>query len=184
MNAYALLGKAQVFNKDWAGAKESLKKVIDSNFYALTPGEQIADLFHVAGDGNEEKVLEMNYVYNDSFGKYGAGKFHYQRNQALFLRMLKAYPDILIKEEGWGNNCAPTKPFVDAMMNHEPNSARRKAWMATYEELITRFLRRNPDRLQLHRLQGQEHRRQQRRHDEDPRGEADGPEPRSRLQQV
>ena len=139
LNAYALLGKAQVFNKDWAGAKESLKKVIDSNFYALVPGEQIADLFHVAGDGCSEKVLEMNYVYNDSFGKYGAGKFHYQRNQALFLRMFKAYPDVLIKEEGWGNNCAPTKPFVDAMMAHEPNSLRRKAWFASYEEMLTDY---------------------------------------------
>ena len=135
----AFLGKAQVFNKDWAGAKESLRKVIDSGMYALIPGEQIGDLFHVAGDGCVEKVLDMNYVYNDSFGKYGAGKFHYQRNQALFLRMFKCYPDILIKEEGWGNNCAPTKPFVDAMMAHEPNSYRRKAWFATYEELLTDY---------------------------------------------
>ncbi len=135
----AFLGKAQVFNKDWAGAKESLKAVITSGNYDLVPTEKIGDLFHVAGDGCEEKVLDMNYVYNDTYGKYGGGKFHYQRNQALFLRMFKAYPDILIKEEGWGNNCAPTKPFVDAMMNHEPNSARRKAWMATYEELIADY---------------------------------------------
>ena len=90
MNAYALLGKAQVFNKDWAGAKASLKQVIESGNYALAPTADLWNMFHKVGDGNEEKVLEMNYVYNDSFGKYGAGKFHYQRNQALFLRMLKA----------------------------------------------------------------------------------------------
>ncbi len=137
--AQAFLGKAQVFNKDWEGAKESLKAVIKSGKYALVSSDRIWELFHVDGDGCEEKVLDMNYVYNESFGKYGGGKFHYQRNQALFLRMLKAYPDVLIKEEGWGNNCAVTKKFADAIMAHEPNSYRRKAWVATYEELLTEY---------------------------------------------
>ena len=137
--AQAFLGKAQVFNKDWEGAKESLKAVIKSDKYALVPSDRIWELFHVDGDGCEEKVLDMNYVYNESFGKYGGGKFHYQRNQALFLRMFKAYPDVLIKEEGWGNNCAVTKKFADAIMAHEPNSYRRKAWVATYEELLTEY---------------------------------------------
>jgi len=134
----ALLGKAQVFNKDWEGAKNSLKQVINSGNYALVPTDKIRDLFHVAGDGNEEKVLELNYVYNEGLGRFG-GKYHYQRNNALFFRMLKIYPDILIKEEGWGNNCAPTQPFVDAMMAHEANSPRRKAWFATYEEMLTEY---------------------------------------------
>ena len=135
-NCLAFLGKAQVFNKDWAGAKSSLKQVIDSGNYGLIPGSEMKNLFHVVGDGNEEKVLEMNYVYADGVGPW---KYHFQRNQALFLRMFKAYPDVLIKEEGWGNNCAPTKKFVDAMMANEPDSYRRKTWMASYEELITEY---------------------------------------------
>lgn len=137
-NCLALLGKAQVFNKDWDGAKASLKEVINSGNYDLVPGTEIADLFHVAGDGNKEKVLELNYVYNEGIGRF-SGKYHYQRNQALFFRMFKAYPDVLIKEEGWGNNCAPTEKFVRAMMANEPNSFRRKAWMASYEEMITEY---------------------------------------------
>ena len=135
-NCLAFLGKAQVFNKDWAGAKASLKQVIDSGNYGLIPGSEMKNLFHVVGDGNPEKVLEMNYVYADGVGPW---KYHFQRNQALFLRMFKAYPDVLIKEEGWGNNCAPTKKFVDAMMANEPDSYRRKTWMASYEELITEY---------------------------------------------
>ena len=135
-NCLAFLGKAQVFNKDWAGAKASLKQVIDSGNYGLVSGPDMKYLFHVAGDGNEEKVLEMNYVYADGVGPW---KYHFQRNQALFFRMFKAYPDVLIKEEGWGNNCAPTKKFVDAMMANEPNSYRRKTWMASYEEMITEY---------------------------------------------
>ena len=137
-NCLALLGKAQVFNKDWEGAKQSLKQVIDSGNYDLVPGPDMKYLFHVAGDGNEEKVLEVNYVYNQGISS-SSWKYHFQRNQALFFRMFKAYPDILIKEEGWGNNCAPTKKFVDAMIANEPDSYRRKAWMASYEELITEY---------------------------------------------
>ena len=135
-NCLAFLGKAQVFNKDWAGAKASLKQVIESGNYGLVSGPDMKYLFHVAGDGNEEKVLEMNYVYADGVGPW---KYHFQRNQALFFRRFKAYPDVLIKEEGWGNNCAPTKKFVDAMMANEPNSYRRKTWMASYEEMITEY---------------------------------------------
>lgn len=137
-NCLAFLGKAQVFNKDWNGAKESLKQVINSGNYDLVPGPDMKYLFHVAGDGNEEKILEMNYVYNQGISAM-SWKYHFQRNQALFFRMLKAYPDVLIKEEGWGNNCAPTKKFVDAMMANEPDSYRRKTWMASYEEMITEY---------------------------------------------
>ena len=137
----AFLGKAQVFNKDWAGAKESLKKVIDSGNYALAPTEEIWTLFHKAGDGGEEKILEANYVYDESFGKYGAGKFSYQYNEAMFFRNIKKYPSVLLDfgSDGWGNNCAPTQKFMDAILSHEPNSARRKAWFVSYEEFLTEY---------------------------------------------
>ena len=137
--AYAFLGKAQVFNKDWAGAKESLKKVIDSGNYDLVPTKDIWNLFHMAGDGNEEKILDMNYMYNQGIS-FGEWKYHFQRNQALFMRNIKKYPSVLIQAgDGWGNNVSPTKPFMDAIMAHEPNSARRKAWFVSYEEFLTEF---------------------------------------------
>lgn len=136
----AFLGKAQIFNKDWAGAKASLKQVIDSGNYALAPTSDLLNLFHKAGDGNEEKILEGNHVYNEAFGGYGDGKFHFQRNQALFFRNIKKYPSVLLQAgDGWGNNVSPTKKFMDAIMAHEPNSARRKAWFASYEEFLTEY---------------------------------------------
>ena len=137
----AFLGKAQVFNKDWAGAKESLKKVIDSGNYELAPTKDIWTLFHKAGDGGAEKILEANYVYDESFGKYGAGKFSYQYNEAMFFRNIKKYPTVLLNfgSDGWGNNCAPTQKFMDAILAHEPNSARRKAWFVSYEEFLTEY---------------------------------------------
>ena len=133
----AFLGKAQIFNKDWAGAKTSLKNVIDSGNYALAPTSDLLNMFHKVGDGNCEKVLEMNYVYKD--GLSGV-KYHFQRNQALFFRNIKEYPTVLIQAgDGWGNNVSPTQKFMDAIMAHEPNSARRKAWFASYEEWLTEY---------------------------------------------
>lgn len=133
----ALLGKAQVFNKDYTGAKESLGQVIKSGNYKLVPGSEMHNLFNCIGDCNEEKVFEMNYDYHENIGAF-SGKYHYQRNQALFFRMMKL-PDVFIQPEGWGNNVAPTQVFVDAMMAHEPNSIRRKAWFVSFEELMTDY---------------------------------------------
>ncbi|MBO6062849.1 MAG: RagB/SusD family nutrient uptake outer membrane protein [Bacteroidales bacterium] len=69
--AWAVQGKALLFVKDYAGAKTALKKVIDSGKYALVPGDQWANLFHVEGDCNEEKVFEMNIEYNSALGAWG-----------------------------------------------------------------------------------------------------------------
>jgi len=69
--AWAVQGKALLFVKDYAGAKAALKKVIDSGKYALVPGDRWADLFHVEGDCNEEKVFELNIEYNSALGAWG-----------------------------------------------------------------------------------------------------------------
>lgn len=69
--AYALQGKALMFVGDYAGAKIALKKVIDSGKYALVPGEQYMSNFHVEGDGNAEKVFEINLEYNSGIGSWG-----------------------------------------------------------------------------------------------------------------
>ena len=69
--AWALQGKALLFVKDYAGAKAALKKVIDSGKYKLVPGEKYADLFHLEGDANEEKVFETNIEYNSALGAWG-----------------------------------------------------------------------------------------------------------------
>ena len=134
----AFCGKAQLFDKDYAGAKASLKKVIASGNYELTPTAQLDQLFHRAGDGNCEKVFEFNVVDNENISSTSS-RYHYQRNQSLFFRQLKAFPDITIQYVGWGNNVGPTKKFVDAMLENEPNSARRKLWFISYEDLLTEY---------------------------------------------
>ncbi len=73
--ANALAGKAYLFAKDYTKAAAAFKKVIDSDKYALVSGEKYADLFHVEGDCNEEKVFEINMDYNANASdwSYGSG---------------------------------------------------------------------------------------------------------------
>ena len=69
--AWAVQGKALLFAGDAAGAKSALEKVINSGKYELVPGEKFADLFHVEGDCNEEKIFEANIEYNTGIGAWG-----------------------------------------------------------------------------------------------------------------
>ena len=135
--AQAFLGKALVFHGEYAAAKEPLKAVITSGNYALVDGSKMRDLFHMAGDGCEEKIFEINAVDNDYYGRNG--RWDYQANQSLFLRQMSSFPDFTLQSVGWGNNMAPTKKFVDAILANEAGSYRQKAWMCTYEDLITGF---------------------------------------------
>ena len=135
--ALAFLGKAQVIHGDYADAKASLKRVIDSGNYDLVPGERMADLFHMAGDGCEEKVFEINVVDADKYGKNG--RWDYQANQSLFFRQLKNFPDITLQSVGWGNNMAPSEKFLTALLKNEAGSYRQKAWVVSYEDLLTEY---------------------------------------------
>ena len=62
--ANALAGKAYMFAEDFESAKTALKRVVDSDKYALVSGDEFANLFHVEGDGCPEKVFEVNFKYN------------------------------------------------------------------------------------------------------------------------
>jgi hypothetical protein len=135
--ALAFEGKAMVIHGDYAEAKVPLKRVIDSGNYDLVPGPQMRDLFHMAGDGCEEKVFELNVVDNDTYG--ANGRWDYQANESLFLRQMKNFPDFTLQSAGWGNNLAPTEKFATAILKNEKGSYRQKAWMVSYEEYLTDF---------------------------------------------
>ena len=135
--ALAFLGKAQVFNKDFAGAKETLAQVINSGKYALMPGEEIADLFHRAGDGCREKVFEFNFVDNPGANIGLAGLYHFFKNTSYFIRTSEfaSRPTTFVYGEGWGG-VTPTGKFARAFMANDGDSFRRKAWMLTYDEFL------------------------------------------------
>ena len=135
--ALAFQGKAMVLHGDYAAAKAPLKRVIDSGNYDLVSGPEMRDLFHKAGDGNKEKVFELNYGDVDAYGSNS--RWHYQKNQSLFFRQMKGYPDLIIQQTGWGNNMGPTKKFVDALLANEAGSYRQKAWIVSYDEYLTEY---------------------------------------------
>lgn len=134
--ALAFKGKAEVFKGDYAAAKESLGAVIASGKYDLVPGAQMHDLFHMAGDGNMEKIFEFNYVNNPGNDPgFSDALDHFQVNQSCFWRDLYL-PSNTIQAVGWGG-INPTKEFGDALIaNDGINSFRRKAWILTYDDLI------------------------------------------------
>lgn len=66
--AQAVAGKAYIFAGEYAKAKDVLGKVIASGKYALAAN--FADLFHIEGDCNEEKVFESNIEYNAGLGAW------------------------------------------------------------------------------------------------------------------
>lgn len=135
--ALAFKGKVQLFKGDYAGAKTSLKSVISSGKYALVPGSEMINLFAMAGDGNQEKILDLNFV--DFPGVSLTGKAHFQKNSSCYWRDLKAMPSMLIQPIGWGGGGNPSISFVEAIMENEPDSYRRKAWIRSYEEVIADF---------------------------------------------
>jgi hypothetical protein len=71
--ALAMAGKAYMFAGDFGKAKDCLKRVIDSGKYALVPGSEYMDQFHIQGDGSPEKVFEVNFRYNAAAGEWSTG---------------------------------------------------------------------------------------------------------------
>lgn len=68
--ANAVAGKAYLFAEDYSKSRTALSRVIESGKYDLVPGERYWELFHIEGDGNEEKVFEPSLVYNPSIGAW------------------------------------------------------------------------------------------------------------------
>ena len=137
--AWAIEGKAQVFAGDYNGAKTTLKKVIDSGMFELVPGTEMWRMFHASGDCSTESVFEFNYVHNVNLG-FAGGHTHGQRANSCTWRDLKKIPMPFIQiNDGWGGGGNPSKSFVEAIMQHEPDSYRRKAWLISYEELLTDY---------------------------------------------
>ena len=138
--ANAIKGKAMLFKGDYAGAKAALKAVIDSGKYDLVPSDKMSTLYHFSGRGNEESILEFNLKYDATVDGY------YQRAQPNF-KMLWGwrasrirFPDgkdtELPPESPWGW-CNPSAKFVNTILENDGyDSARRKAWIKSYDEVL------------------------------------------------
>ena len=144
--ASALEGKALMFAGDYSGAKTALKKVIDSGNYGLVPGDQFANLFHVEGDCNEEKVFELNMEYSSSVSDWsfgsGLGAYHHSTwmeancfnwREGNFVKSPIA--DYNGRVGGWGSIGLPEWYGV-AFQENDGDSYRRKATLINIEEAV------------------------------------------------
>ena len=137
--AYGIKGKALLSMKKWTEAKAALANVVNDTLYQLLPSNRMEDLFHVEGDGNYETVFEFNLVYDASVSGYdarGCRNLPYLWNWRNDKMLGPDGPGTLYVNQGWGE-CVPSKKFIDLLIaNDGINSARRKAWVKTYDEVL------------------------------------------------
>lgn len=137
--AWTVQGKALLYAGDYASAKIALKNVISSGKYALVPGERFGELFHLSGDGCEEKVFEANLINNSSVGDW-SGKI--QRSTWMEMNLwgwrtdrLAAKP-VMQADGGWGGLAIEEK-FANEFVANDGDSYRRKATIVSYDEFLT-----------------------------------------------
>lgn len=138
-----IAGKAAMFNNDPATARKYLGDLIESNDYALIPSEEYWTNFHVAGDGNSEKIFEPNFLEDPAFtnNAWGSGA-PIQRGRWMVANVfcwrtdnLGASPLVHIGISGW-NGGAIQEDFAKKFLEHDGDSPRRKACFLTGDEWL------------------------------------------------
>ncbi|MBR1448567.1 MAG: RagB/SusD family nutrient uptake outer membrane protein [Prevotella sp.] len=138
-------GKSALFGGDNAKAKSMLKPLVESPNYALVPGERFRDLFHVEGDGCEEKIFEFNYVTNTAAaGGSEAWRGGNNRGRWMVANVLNWRGDDIVgggknpqicSTGGWGGG-AINQDFAHKMLANDGDSYRRKATFLTSDEFF------------------------------------------------
>lgn len=138
-------GKSALFGGDNAKAVSLLKPLVESSNYALVPGERFRDLFHVEGDGCEEKIFEFNYVTNTAAaGGTEAWKVGNNRGRWMVANVLNWRGDDIkgggknpriCSAGGWGGGSI-NHDFAHKMLANDGDSYRRKATFLTSDEFF------------------------------------------------
>ena len=138
--AWALAGKAYLFAGEYDKAKTALKKVIDSGKYALVPGDRYMDNFHIEGDGNEEKVFEINFEYNAGKGAWAGmiQRSSWMESNAWNWRagnFVKSPQSVYSGIDGWGGLGVP-QWFGDEFYANNGDSYRLKATLKHIDDAV------------------------------------------------
>lgn len=143
--ANAVKGKALLWKGDYSGAKAALKAVIDSKKYELVPTERIGELLHADGKANEESVFEFSLEFDpattDYFGiasrtGWNAHMTFNWRFENMQNGTSVAGDEAQVNNNGWGW-MNPTGAFARKLIENDGmESARRKAWIMTYDEYL------------------------------------------------
>ncbi|MCQ2201979.1 MAG: RagB/SusD family nutrient uptake outer membrane protein [Bacteroidales bacterium] len=140
--AQFVAGKSALFAGDNAKAVSMLKPLVESSNYALVPGERFRDLFHVEGDGCEEKIFEFNYTTNTALGGVWGGSI--QRGRWMVANVFNWRGDDIAgggtnpricSTGGWGGGSI-NQDFAHKMLENDGDSYRRKATFLTSDEFF------------------------------------------------
>lgn len=141
--AQFVAGKAALFLGDMDKVISEIKPLVESPNYALVPGKDFRNLFHVEGDGCSEKIFEFNFTANTalggSWGEDSRGRGRWMVQSVLNWRK----DDIVggtanikrISCVGWGGGSI-NQDFAHKMLDNDGDSYRRKATFITSEEFF------------------------------------------------
>jgi hypothetical protein len=135
-SAYALLGKAQLWSGDYAGAIASLGTVITSNLYGLEAN--YSDLYHPKADFSKEYMWEWNIQDSDN-GNYALETDG--RTTNMNWRSENVNMPGGVGGNGFGTAAYYTKDFYDFMVARgEKGKARYMGTVWNYEEVLDKFV--------------------------------------------
>ena len=145
--AQFVAGKAAMFNNDPATARKHLGDLISEGKYALVPSEDFWTNFHIAGDGNSEKIFEPNFIEDPNFtnNAWGSGtpimRGRWMIADVLCWRTgsLASTPTVCEKIPGAGggwNGGAIQEDFAEKFLAHDGDSPRRLATFLTADEWL------------------------------------------------
>ena len=135
--AQFVAGKAAMFNNDPATARKYLGDLINSGKYDLVAPEDYWTNFHVAGDGNCEKIFEPNFIYDATASFWGnVGRSRWMVADVFCWRTEDLYsvPNVC-PAAGW-NGGAIREDFAKKFLEHDGDSPRRLATFITEDEWL------------------------------------------------
>ena len=142
--AQFVAGKSALFAGDNAKAASLLKPLVESSNYALVPGERFRDLFHVEGDGCEEKIFEINFSANSAASTGAGWAYGNKRGRWMVANVLNWRGDDIVgggmnpqicAVGGWGGGSI-NHEFAHKMLANDGDSYRRKATFLTSDEFF------------------------------------------------
>ena len=142
--AQFVAGKSALFAGDNAKAASLLKPLVESPNYALVPGERFRDLFHVEGDGCEEKIFEINFSANSAASPGEGWAYGNKRGRWMVANVLNWRGDDIVgggknpqicSTGGWGGGSI-NHEFAHKMLANDGDSYRRKATFLTSDEFF------------------------------------------------
>ena len=135
--AQFVAGKAAMFANDPTTARKYLGDLIGSGSYKLVDSDEYWTNFHVAGDGNCEKIFEPNFIFDPSspFWDYTFRSRWMVADVFCWRTDHLASMPAPCPAAGW-NGGAIQEDFAKKFLEHDGNSPRRRACFLTEDEWL------------------------------------------------